>query len=115
MIWILAFVVSSMFTLIALGNKHNDKSRYFVKGYVDGSDMGYISYEHPQVVKSQLDLLGNRVNKTTFDVPMTQECFIRDCTVMQNDTIAVINSQKQLIIKGKSEHDMEQEMMNYYE
>ena len=66
------------------------------------------------MVKSQLDLKGGRVARSTFDVPLSDDCFIRDCALLQNDHVAVINSQKQLVVQGKRDADMHEEMMNYY-
>ena len=99
--------------LIVLVNKHVDKSSYFIKGYVEGGEMGFFSYEQPQVVRYCLDIKGNVIGKNFYNISMQENNYIRDIVTV-GDNVAVINNAKQLIVQVKSENELHNEMMNFY-
>lgn len=78
--------------------------------------MGFISYEHSQIIKNQLDMKGNRVQKIAFNIPLSEDVFVRDCNLTASGNIAVINSSKQLILQepDQGQNGLHNEMMDFY-
>lgn len=76
--------------------------------------MGFLSYEHPQVIKNQLDLKGKLVQRMMFNIPLDDDCYIRDCTLLPHNNVAVITNSKQLIIQGQEQNGLHSEMMTFY-
>lgn len=76
--------------------------------------MGFLSYEHPQIVKHQFDLKGKEVQTTSFNVQIAEDSHVRDCVLLPNNNIAAITSSKQLIVQGQEQNGLQNEMMNLY-
>ena len=109
----LGFEDLSTFLPIVLVNKHADKSRYFIKGYVESNEMGFLSYEYPQVVKHQLDLKGKELQRMAFNIQLNDDNYIRDATLIDGN-LAIVTSSKQLILQGPEQNGLQSEIANFY-